>query len=457
MNNNNSNSDNSNNHENKNHENIKGISILKSQYIYSAFSVWNYYHTQLLSDNKNLKSLESISRSTSLSTSQSNIELQSSITDILKYSYSSISLKVITANLLCNKQLISCGTVMSVINYQLSTSSSCTTMWLNQALFSFETTYTHINIFSSKFPNQLVKSFIKVFDLLNFEFHSDLSLNHQQNHEIYKLLKRVLAEYELRRKCEVEMYVSNSEHHSNNGCLISMLSYSNQNHNYHHHHSNSHSQHENEHQHQHNQNQPTNTNTNVNVNVNTNINQNEYARYTSTPLHGRASSQFTIPTLSNGKLITISQLMKGIATVSLIHQQFELLLFIVILYSNKKLLVTCLLYIQQIYLFKELSSSSSSHNILSIQELSVHINHNLSQLKDFCLDHEIISNSDRIGQNNLLDETNNINNVVDLNSPVTLNENSKKFLKWISNKKVKTMNEINNEIEKYIKYYNIEN
>lgn len=332
---------------------------------------------------------------------------------------------------------------MSVINYQLSTSSSCTSMWLKKALFSHE--INHSNIFLTNPPAQLMKSFMKVFDLLHLEFYTNLSLNHQQNRDIYKILRRILAEYELRKKCEIEMYVSNSEHHSNSGCLIFMSNYSNQNHN--------------------SNNNSSNNNHNYNKgNVDNKINH-EYIKSTSIPLHGRASSQFTIPSLSNGKLITISQLMKGIATASLIHEQYELLLLIIILHSNKNLLFSCLLYIQQIYLFKQLSSNKNNNGdnnndiSNSLSELSINIHHNLLQIQEFCLDSEII-------QENLIDinhynesvndniETSNINDNFEIISPLILNENSKKFLKWINNKKSKTMNEINNEIEKYINYYN---
>ena len=48
-----------------------------------------------------------------------------------------------------------------------------------------------------------------------------------QNTEIKRLLTSVWAEFEIPKRCEMEMFFSYSEHQSDGGCLISLPSYPN--------------------------------------------------------------------------------------------------------------------------------------------------------------------------------------------------------------------------------------
>lgn len=355
---------------------IRGLSLSKSSYVYSAFAVWNHQLSHLSH------------RSTIPSPP---LDLQNSVRYTLQHSYSSIALRQLLSTLLQNGQLISCGTLMTIVNHHLTTSSSNTTSWFSHSLFSHHST--------SHFPSpvqrpHIVKLMMKAFNMLHFEVNPGRPFHSSQNTEIKRLLTSVWAEFEIRKRCEMEMFVSYSEHQSDGGCLISLPSY-------------------------HNNHQVT-TDSHLK-------NPHSHVGYTSVSCHGRASSQFSIPTLCHGKLLTVSQLMKGIATAAgLLCHSFDILLLVAIIHCRMDIVRHTLLH---------LSGNGTTSTDVPPGENVSHFQHILN----FCLSQECQEKQTSavcVRDSETLESQ--------------LNEKDKKFLKRIGSAQCRTVQEIAVEIEKFL-------
>lgn len=375
-------------------ENIRAHAVAKSRYVYTAFAAWN----QVLSNCRQ-----------GHVGSTSSFDLTTSLQETLLDSYSSIAMKHLITSLLQNSQIMSCAAVVSILNYHLSTSSSNTTTWFSRSFFSLSSQPLHFT--------KLLKPLIKAFNLLHCEIHPGKPAQSPQNHEMLKILNSLCPEFDIRKKCEMEMFVSHSEHQSDGGCLITFPSY----HNNH-----------------------------LISTGNIHSQDSHLLGYTSISSHGRASSQFTIPILGDGKTFTISQLLRGLATTSLITQSYDILLFVAILHCRLDIVHHLLLYLHTN------TSTSTQRTIISHEN-----NSHYQILYQFC-----------ISQNNQMTQPYSLNISQYMNSIHTpgsssseneqlgdshrgeeLNQHEIKFMKWLCGTKIRSIHEISDGIERFLTLY----
>jgi hypothetical protein len=197
----------------------------------------------------------------------------------------------------------------------------------------------------------------------------------------------------MRKKCEMEMFVSYSEHQTDGGCLIALPSYHNN--------------------HQSIPSSATGPDPCSTAPVH---------GYTSVSSHGRASSQFTIPSLRNGKTLTVSQLMRGIATASVLCHSLDLLLFIVILHCRLDLVSAILSSLQ----------SLSHHQAASQEEQQQRL---MEMIQNFCLSRDSLNGNEAArGPQYQPGEG-------------ELNEKAVKFVKWINGTRKRTIQEVAGAVE----------
>jgi hypothetical protein len=258
---------------------------------------------------------------------------------------------------------------------------------------------------------------MKAFNMLHFEVNPGKPLHSSQNIEIKRLLTSTWAEFEIRKKCEMEMFVSYSEHQSDGGCLISLPSY----HNNHQVTSDSHLQ-----------------------------NPHSHVGYTSVSCHGRAASQFAIPTLAHGKTLTVSQLMRGIATAAgILCHSYDILLLVAIIHCRMDIVRHTLLHLSD-----NRTTSTPAAPVTSLTSPGGSEPSHLQHILSFCLSQESqLKRTPAMGsrghhQGEEVSSTPSPPDAETLESQ--LQERDQKFMKRICGAQCRTIQEFAVEIEQFL-------
>ena len=322
---------------------VYGVSVGTSQHVYYAFLAANQYRSHDTS-RKSATGSSPVTGPTAGSAKGSDHDVQVAVQHLLHQSYSGTIVRMMCKSLLEHSKFMCCATMMAAITSPLSIESSASDVksWVEKALFS---TYSspspimlqqyercrqsnhEVNDFSPPVFKQ--SSLYQLLRVMGFHTQDKLCTGSEphgaENSLFAKIMARSYQEFELRRKCETEMYVHFSGSADEAGCLVNTHCFSGR-------------------EAEQRSIGATKASRRRTVSLDESITSSgEHPSalqgnpsslpgqpslqhkgrsaalrvgYTAVPLHGRAASKFTIPSFSTGRRACVGALLRGLAAAA---------------------------------------------------------------------------------------------------------------------------------------------
>jgi len=325
---------------------VRGICIGESMHVYYAFSsvvlqsnpAVETYDQDRLDDSE--PHLERIA------TPYSEGDIQVAVEGILRDSYTGGIVSMACRDLIATKKWYSCAIIMASINTHLLTSNSSTVSWLERSLFMSHHSSSHespIHNSSEDFKSSSLYQIVRSFELQHIKIVVGSPLNSVCNRSLDRVFSRTLPEFELRKRCETEMFVSFAENTHDGGCLVNLPCLSGKD------------VMSNRVRFDARDRCPSNLDASDDNNleertghtVSSTQSMDESAPrggpgFTAVPLHGRAASKFSVPTFSKGKALSVEQLLRGLAAAAWMVDRIDVVLLVAVLFCRQDVATACL-------------------------------------------------------------------------------------------------------------------